>query len=88
GHEDKASSHLLPIETALADIPALALTGVEAFRLANGERLPLGLFLGRLPPVADPDGGIVRLMAGGKALAIGRLQAGMLHPVRLLGEAR
>ncbi len=88
GQEETASSHLLPIETALADIPALALTGGEAFRLANGERLPLVSFLGRLPPEADPDGGILRLTAGGKALAIGRLQSGMLHPVRLLGAAR
>jgi tRNA pseudouridine55 synthase len=84
GQEDAASSLLLPVETALADIPALALTGGEASRLSSGQALSLVAFLGRVPPEADPDGGIVRVMAGGKALAIGRLEGGMLHPVRIL----
>ena len=34
GHSAAASGHLLPIETALDDIPALALTEAEAHRLA------------------------------------------------------
>jgi tRNA pseudouridine55 synthase len=87
GQEDAASSHLLPVETALADIPALALTGGEAARLSSGQALSLVAFLGRVPPEADPDGGVVRVMAGGKALAIGRLEGGMLHPVRMLTAA-
>jgi tRNA pseudouridine55 synthase len=87
GQEDAASSHLLPVETALADIPALALTGGEASRLSSGQALSLVVFLGRVPPEADPDGGVVRVMAGGKALAIGRLEGGMLHPVRMLTAA-
>lgn len=86
GQDDDAMGFLKPIETALADIPALALTAAEAQRLANGERLSLVSFLGRIPPEADPGGGVVRVMAGGRALAIGRLEAGMLHPVRLLGS--
>jgi tRNA pseudouridine55 synthase len=84
GQEDAASSPLLPVETALADIPALALTGGEASRLSSGQALSLVSFFGRVPPEADPDGGIVRVLAGGKALAIGRLEGGMLHPVRML----
>jgi tRNA pseudouridine55 synthase len=87
GQEDAASSLLLPVETALADIPALALTGGEASRLSSGQALSLVAFLGRVPHDADPDGGIVRVMAGGKALAIGRLEGGMLHPVRMLTAA-
>ena len=87
GQEDAASSPLLPVETALADIPALALTGGEASRLSSGQALSLVSFLGRVPHDADPDGGIVRVMAGGKALAIGRLEGGMLHPVRMLTAA-
>lgn len=84
GQEGSASSPLFPVETALADIPALALTGGEASRLSSGQALSLVAFLGRVPQDADPDGGIVRVMAGGKALAIGRLEGGMLHPVRML----
>jgi len=85
--EDPAPSLLLPVETALADIPALALTGGEAARLSSGQALSLVALLGRVPQDADPEGGIVRVMAGGKALAIGRLEGGMLHPVRILTTA-
>jgi tRNA pseudouridine55 synthase len=85
--EDPAPSLLLPVETALADIPALALTGGEASRLSSGQALSLVALLGRVPQDADPEGGIVRVMAGGKALAIGRLEGGMLHPVRILTTA-
>jgi len=87
GQEAGCPGLLKPIETALADIPALALTAAEAQRLANGERLSLAALLSRIPPEADPDGGVVQVMAGGRALAIGRLEAGMLHPVRLLAQA-
>ncbi|WP_144185547.1 tRNA pseudouridine(55) synthase TruB [Elioraea rosea] len=87
GQEPAALSLVLPVETALADIPALALTGEEAARLTNGQALSLVPFLSRMPQDADPDGGLVRVMAGGKALALGRLGEGMLHPVRLLSHA-
>src|SRR5205085_9561885 len=39
GHSLAASEHLLPIETALDDIPALALTATEAARLRHGQRV-------------------------------------------------
>ena len=87
GQEDLVPSPLLPVETALADIPALALTEGEASRLSSGQALSLVAFLGRVPHDADPDGGIIRVMAGGKAIAIGRLEGGMLHPVRMLTAA-
>ena len=41
GHNLAASEHLLPIETALDDIPALAVTAAEAARLRHGQRIPL-----------------------------------------------
>src|SRR4029078_5999898 len=37
GHSLAASEHLLPLETALDDIPALALTAAEAARLRHGQ---------------------------------------------------
>src|SRR5204862_229810 len=37
GHSLAASGHLLPIETVLDDIPALALTASEAARLPQGQ---------------------------------------------------
>jgi tRNA pseudouridine55 synthase len=79
-----AQGPLLPVETALADIPALALTDAEASPLHDGQAISLIPLLGRIPAAADPDGGLVRAMAGGRTVALARLQDGMLHPVRLL----
>jgi tRNA pseudouridine55 synthase len=83
-HKPPAHGPLLPVETALADIPALALSGAEASPLFSGQAISLIPLLGRIPPSADPDGGLVRATAGGRTVALGRLQDGMLHPVRLL----
>ena len=75
---------LLPVVTALADIPALALTEAEAFGLSQGQAISLVDLMGRIPPTADPDGGLVRAMAGGRVIGLCRLQDGMLKPERLL----
>jgi tRNA pseudouridine55 synthase len=84
--DDNAAAHgpLLAVETALADIPALALTQAEASPLHDGQAISLIPLLGRIPEAADPDGGLVRAIAGGRTVALARLQDGMLHPVRLL----
>ena len=55
---------LLPVATALADIPALALTEAEAFFLSHGQAISLVDLMGRIPGTADPDGGLARAMAG------------------------
>ena len=75
---------LLPVATALADIPALALTEAEAFGLSHGQAISLVTLMGRIPPAADPDGGLVRAMAGGRVIGICRLEQGWLKPERLL----
>jgi tRNA pseudouridine55 synthase len=75
---------LLPVATALADIPALALTEAEASSLSNGQAISLVQLMGRIPPTADPDGGLARAMAGGRVIGLCRLEAGMLKPERLL----
>jgi tRNA pseudouridine55 synthase len=84
GHSAAASGHLLPVETALDDIPALALTDTEANRLRSGQ--PVGL-LRR----ADRDrignlesGSLVCALSGGKPVAVARFEAGDLRPVRVL----
>jgi tRNA pseudouridine55 synthase len=83
-HNPPAQTPLLAVETALADIPAMALTVEEASPLHSGQAISLIPLLGRIPAAADPDGGFVRAVAGGRVIALGRLQDGMLHPVRLL----
>ncbi len=75
---------LLPVATALADIPALALTEAEAFGLSHGQAISLVTLMGRIPASADPDGGVVRAMAGNRVLGLCRLEDGMLKPERLL----
>lgn len=75
---------LLPVATALADIPALALTGAEAAVMARGQALSLVALMGRIPAHADPSGGLVCAMAGGQALGLGRLVDGWLKPERIL----
>ena len=75
---------LLPVATALADIPALALTVAEAFSLSQGQAVSLVDLMGRIPPAADPDGGLARAMAGTRVIGLCRLQDGLLRPERLL----
>ena len=75
---------LLPVATALADIPALALTEQEAADLQHGQAISLVALMGRIPATADPDGGLARAMAGGRVIGLCRLEDGMLKPERVL----
>ncbi len=75
---------LLPVTTALADIPALAVTDEEAIRLFQGQALSLVDLMGRVPDDADPEGGLVRAMAGGRLIGLCRLEDGWMQPERLL----
>ncbi len=84
GHSPAAFEHLLPVETALDDIPALALTATEAIRLRSGQ--PVGLLhrqdRDRIYELAP--GGMVRAMAEGRLVALTRFEAGELVPVRVM----
>ncbi len=75
---------LLPVATALADIPALALTEAEVFGLSNGQAINLVDLMGRIPQAADPNGGLARAMAGTRVIGLCRLSDGWLKPERLL----
>jgi tRNA pseudouridine55 synthase len=77
---------LLPVATALADIPALALTEAEAMRLMQGQAIGLVEFMGRIPDDADPAGGLVRVMAGGRFVGLCRLDSALLVPERLVAQ--
>jgi tRNA pseudouridine55 synthase len=75
---------LLPVATALADIPALALTEQEGADFRHGQAISLVALMGRIPATADPDGGLARAMAGGRVIGLCRLKDGMLKPERVL----
>jgi tRNA pseudouridine55 synthase len=85
--EDTARSSpdlLRPVSTALADIPALALTDSEVVLLTQGQALSLIALMGRIPGDANPAGGLVRAMAGGRVIGLCRLEDGWLRPERIL----
>jgi len=83
-HVAAACKHLLPVETALDDIPALAVTEIEAGRLRNGQAVSL-VRKGDLDRIADLEiGDTVLAMADGKPVALVRYTAGEIQPVRVL----
>ena len=75
---------LLPVATALADIPALALTDAEASGLRHGQAISLVTLMGRIPDAAEPHGGLVRAMAGSCVIGLARLEDGWMKPERML----
>jgi tRNA pseudouridine55 synthase len=84
GHSLSASGHLLPIEAALDDIPALALTADEAARLRHGQPIVLtecdeGARLDRLD-----DGTIVGARHDQLLVGLARIENGRLLPVRII----
>ncbi len=83
-HVAAACEYLLPVETALDDILALAVTDIEAGSLRNGQAVSL-LRKADLDRIADLESGDTALaMANGKAVALVRYTAGEIQPVRVL----
>jgi tRNA pseudouridine55 synthase len=84
GQDAAASEHLLPIETALDDIPALALTEDEAQALRCGQPVtPLRPSdRARLDQIGD--GATLCAMSGGRLVALVAVTAGEVRPVRVM----
>jgi tRNA pseudouridine(55) synthase len=90
-HKDAALERLLPVETALDDIPALAVTGEDASRLKQGRAIvllphqALELRERRRPrSIAGQDASRWALaMSGGQAVALGEARAGRFQPLRV-----
>lgn len=76
--KDAAHAYLLPIETALDDIPALALTGPQADRLRHGQSVRLALTAPGLPPEGE-----LLVMADGKPVGLAERLADEVRPLRL-----
>ena len=89
GYERAASEGLLPVETALDDIPALAVTAEDAFRLSQGRSivlLPRQVEALRAELGLETDAGasrVVSAMEGSRIVALGELKAGRVEPVRV-----
>ncbi|MGH6620123.1 MAG: tRNA pseudouridine(55) synthase TruB [Alphaproteobacteria bacterium] len=84
--EDSAAvlQHMLPVETALDDIPALALTDGEARRLRSGQAVSLLRKMDLQRIAGFNDGDTVLALDKGKPIALTRYTAGEVHPLRVL----
>jgi len=86
GHSLAASGHLLPIETVLDDIPALALTANEAARLRQGQRVTPQDERERERLAGFDDGAIVGARLDRLLVALARIEDGRLRPVRIINR--
>jgi len=91
GQKGAASERLNPVETALADIPALAINGEDAFKLRQGRPIVLlPHVVEALKPkfrdrtIAGQDASRAALaLFEGKAVALGDVRAGRFKPTRV-----
>lgn len=72
-HKGALDDALHPVEAALADIPALIVTGSEAARLRSGQAV-------RVPSTKQ---GTVCAMAEGRPVALAHIEGGEVRPVRV-----
>ncbi len=79
--EGHLADTLLPIETALDDIPALAVSPADAARLARGQAV---LLRGRDASIFR---GMVQVASGGQLLAIAEVKRGEIVPRRVFNLA-
>ncbi len=85
GHSAPLSEHLLAVETALDDIPALALNAAQADHLRHGR--PVRVRGGGRSFVAIGDlgeGDVLCAMADGRPVALARLEGDEILPMRVL----
>ncbi len=84
GNSAPSENWLLPVETALDDIPALALTEEEARSMYNGQGVSLLHVANRFPDLVLAQDSIVCVMASGKLLALARITGSEIKPVRVM----
>ncbi len=76
--------YLLPVETVLDDIPALALTTQEAQRLKHGQGVPV-LPVAQRSPLRDiSQGDVVQVTADGMLVALAQISGGEIRPLRVM----
>ena len=84
GYEARHSEALLPVETALDDIPVLAVTDEDAFRLKQGRSIVLvPRQVEAVQAGLKPGSRTVSAMAGDTVVALCEMRAGRLEPSRV-----
>jgi tRNA pseudouridine55 synthase len=84
GHSARLLNHLLPVETALDDIPALAITESEVARVRRGQSVPVVRTADRSVISNLSDGATICALNEGKLVAVTRLDGRQIRPVRVL----
>lgn len=84
GHSAAASPILLPVETALDGIPALALSEREAGMLRNGQAVPILRPQDKERIASAGDDGIVLVLEATTPVALVRIDGIQVRPVRVL----
>lgn len=83
-YEARQSEALLPVETALDDIPALAVTDEDAFRLKQGRSIVLvPRQVEAVKARLKPGSRTVSATSGGSVVALCEMRAGRLEPSRV-----
>ena len=84
GHKARCLEALLPVETALDDIPELAVTAEDAFKLKQGRPIVLvPRQVEALKARLSPGTRTVSAMEGGSIVALCEMRAGKLEPSRV-----
>jgi tRNA pseudouridine55 synthase len=84
GHSPAASGNLLPIETPLDDIPAVALSGEEAEALRRGRVVTPLRPSDRARIDLLGDGATIRATSDGRLVALAAIDKGLIRPVRVM----
>ncbi len=85
-HSARLAEALMPVATVLDDIPALALTDVEAGRLRHGQPIAALPVASRSPHVELSPGALVRAMTGDRLVALAEIHGGEIRPVRVIND--
>ena len=85
-HSAPPSDYLLAVETALDDIPALALNAAQADHLRHGRPVRVQRTGGHINIDTEMlnDGDVLCAMADGRPVALARFEDGEIRPVRVL----
>ena len=72
-HSARLAAQILPVDTALADIPALELTESDALRLRSGQTIA----------VTGTDSETIRATSSERLVALAKIETGRLRPLRV-----
>lgn len=84
GHSAPPNEVILPVETVLDDIPAVALTDEEARQIRHGQSVSALAVATRSPLTGIDQGDAVCAMNGGKLVALAQFAGGQIRPVRVI----